>query len=149
MNRRELFPILGAAVSALEAAEYKPRLLSEREYAMVTSLANIILPADDISKGAGDAGAAFFIDTLLFHASQPSQEQFRNGLKPFLGLDVKAQDHMLAELESAKSPFFDRLRNLVIDAYTLTPEVRAFLRYNGDRAIQEFTGCDHPEHKTV
>jgi hypothetical protein len=40
MNRRELFPILGVAVSALEAAEYKPRLLSEPEYAMVTSLAN-------------------------------------------------------------------------------------------------------------
>jgi hypothetical protein len=44
MNRRELFPILSVAVSALEAAEYKPRLLSEPEYAMVTSLANFILP---------------------------------------------------------------------------------------------------------
>jgi hypothetical protein len=44
MNRRELFPILGVAVPALEAAEYKPRLLSEPEYAMVTSLANLIRP---------------------------------------------------------------------------------------------------------
>jgi hypothetical protein len=43
MNRRELFPILDRAVSALEAAEYKPRLSSEREYAMVTSLANLTL----------------------------------------------------------------------------------------------------------
>jgi hypothetical protein len=44
MNRRELFPILSVAVSALEAADYKPRLLSEPEYAMVTSLTNLILP---------------------------------------------------------------------------------------------------------
>jgi hypothetical protein len=43
MNRRELFPTLGAADSAFEASEYKPQLLAEREYAMVKSLTNITM----------------------------------------------------------------------------------------------------------
>ncbi len=154
MNRREVFQILGGAATAYAAppADYKPRALSSDEYALVTRVANLILPADASSAGAGDAGAAFFIDTLLHHAASASRDEFRAGLAPMAGLSGPALDLALAKLaadESRPGAFFTRLKSMVIDAYCLTPEGSKYLKYNGDRAIDEFTGCNHPEHQRV
>jgi len=156
MNRRDVFPILGvvAAASAPSAeaapAVYKPRALTAREYETVTALANLILPADPASAGAGDAGAAFYIDTILFHAPKASLEEFRAGLKPLAALrSTKARDSALAKLDAANDPFFRRLKLMVIDAYCLSPEARKFLHYTGDSAVDGFPGCNHPEHQKL
>jgi hypothetical protein len=157
MNRRDVFPILGvvAATSAPPAADaaptdYKPRALTTREYEAVTALANLILPADKTSAGAGDAGAALYIDTVLFHAPKASLEEFRTGLKPLAALRSKrAMDGALAKLDAAKDPFFRRLKLMVIDAYCLSPEARKFLQYTGDSAVDGFPGCNHPEHQKL
>lgn len=150
MNRRDLFPILtAAALPAAEPAGYQPRALTPAEYALVKQLANLILPADATSAGAGDAGAAFFIDTLLHHATAAARDEFRGQLKPLLGLTAAEMDAALARLaqdELKPNSFFARLKTLTIDAYCLTPEGRQFLRYTGDRAIEHFEGCGHPEH---
>ncbi len=152
MNRRELFPILGsaAAIAGIAAdGKYQPRALSGAEYQTVTMLANLILPADEVSAGAGDAGAAFYIDTILFHSPAASKAQFRAGLKPLVGKDPAPLDRKLAALDAANDPFFRRLKFMVVDAYCLSPEARKFLRYSGDSATEGFKGCDHPEHHKV
>ena len=57
-------------VHAATAAErdangaYKPKLLTDHEYETVTRLAGLIVPADEKSGSAADAGAAEFIDLL-------------------------------------------------------------------------------------
>jgi hypothetical protein len=57
-------------VHAAAAAErdangaYKPKLLTDHEYETVTRLAGLIVPADEKSGSAADAGAAEFIDLL-------------------------------------------------------------------------------------
>ena len=154
MNRREVFPILGAVTAlgldAAAPAKNKPRALTQAEYDLVTVLANLILPADETSVGAGDAGAAFYVDTLLFRAGESSRSGFKAGLQPLLGLDRNALDAALANLaEGERKPgsFFARLKLMTIDAYCMSPEGRKFLRYSGDTAIGEFKGCDHPEHQ--
>jgi len=154
MNRREVFPILGAVTAlgldAAAPAKYKPRALTQAEYDLVTVLANLILPADDTSVGAGEAGTAFYIDTLLFHAAESSRSGFKAGLKPLLGLDPNAVEAALANLaEDERKPgsFFVRLKLMTIDAYCLSPEGRKFLRNSGDTAMGEFKGCDHSEHQ--
>lgn len=161
MNRRDVFPILGVAASATAPttaaaaaaavpAGYQPRALTAREYEAVTALANLILPADETSAGAGDAGAAFYIDTILFHAPKASRDEFRTGLQPLAALrSAKSMDQALAKLAGANDPFFRRLKLMVIDAYCLSPEARKFLRYTGDAAVDHFRGCDHPEHRKV
>ncbi len=156
MRRREVFPILAAAATAplgLDAsvpAGYKPRALTQAEYDLVTVLANLILPADETSVGAGDAGTAFYIDTVLFRTGDSNRAGFKAGLQPLLGLDKNALDAAigkLAEDERKPGSFFSRLKLMTIDAYCMSPEGRTFLRYSGDTAIGQFKGCDHPEHQ--
>lgn len=152
MNRRDVFPILGAATAAAASAadaKYQPRFLTTGEYATVTALANLILPADETSAGAGDAGAAFYIDTMLLYASKSSQVEFRDGLKPLVGKDAPVLDRALASMDAADDGFFRRLKLMVVDAYCLSPEARKFLQYKGDSAVEGFRGCDHPEHRTL
>ncbi len=151
MNRREVFPILGGAATAFAAppADYQPRALNPDEYALVTRLANLILPADSTSAGAGDAGVAYVIDTLLRYGPSPNRDEFRAGLALLAGLAGSALDSSLARLavdESKPGAFFGRLKSMVVDAYCLTAEGRKYLKYTGDSAIEEFKGCDHPEH---
>jgi hypothetical protein len=153
MNRREVFPILGAVTLGLHAAapaKYKPRALTQAEYDLVTVLANLILPADETSAGAGDAGTAFYVDTFLFRTADSNRSGFKTGLQPLLGLDRDALDVALAKLaedESKSGSFFSRLKLMTIDAYCMSPEGRKFLRYSGDSVIGEFKGCNHPEHQ--
>ncbi len=46
------------------AGGYTPKLLTEHEFKTVSKLAELIVPADDRSGSAGDAGAPEFIDLL-------------------------------------------------------------------------------------
>src|SRR5437762_2959367 len=85
--RRELFKRLALAVLAMEAVPlvdaqevhnhavqeksrmgaYKPKLFNEHEYKTVARLAELIIPTDDVSGSAVDAGAPEFIDLLASH----------------------------------------------------------------------------------
>jgi hypothetical protein len=81
MERRELLQIIvaglvvgrqaeashGHAVSSatLDLEGYKPRFFSEDEYKTIGRLCEIIIPADDQSPGAQQAGVPFFIDATL------------------------------------------------------------------------------------
>lgn len=49
---------------------YKPKLLNDHEYRTVARLAELIIPADDVSGSAVDAGAPEFIDLLASHNEQ-------------------------------------------------------------------------------
>jgi hypothetical protein len=160
MKRREIFPILGAAamaafsaeVSSPRPADYKPRVLSGAEYDLVTKLADMILPADELSAGAGEAGAAFYIDTLLVYTTPSKQNEFKTNLKPLLNLDGPVLDAALAKMaEDERNPrsFFVLLKLMIMDAYCMSPEGRRYLRYSGDTAMAQFKGCDHPEHKRI
>ena len=152
MKRREVFPILGAAAAleldAAVPAGYKPRALTQAEYDLITAVANLILPADETSTGAGDAGTAFYVDTLLFHGNVAGRAAFQVGLAPLLSAsNLDAATGKLAEDERKPGSFFVRLKQLTMDAYCLSPEGRKYLRYSGDTAIEQFKGCDHPEHR--
>ena len=105
LDRRQLLQVLGAAPAAAlaftwsaeeagYAAEraaaarrdavasqqpYTPRFFSAGEYATVVALADIILPRDNRSGSASDAGAPEFIDYIV--AEQPErQTALRGGL---------------------------------------------------------------------
>src|SRR5215469_12103614 len=96
MNRRELLHLLGAAPLAAgftwtdaEAAQaasqaqaarkgtasksaYKPTFFTAREYTMVGALADAIIPRDDRSGSATDAGVPEFMDFMM--SDQPARQ---------------------------------------------------------------------------
>src|SRR6185295_12545827 len=53
-----------AAEKATNGGTYKPKLLNAHEFQTMQKLADLIIPADEHSKGALDAGAVEFIDLL-------------------------------------------------------------------------------------
>src|SRR6185369_13076365 len=53
-----------AADKSAQKGPYKPKALTAHEYATLQKLSDLIIPADEHSKGALEAGAADFIDFL-------------------------------------------------------------------------------------
>lgn len=99
---------IGNAATQIKPASYHPQFFSASEYAMVESLAEIIIPSDG-TPGAKAAGVAEFIDFMV--ASDPEvQYPFRMGLawlnahsernadKKFLQLSGEQQNSLLEPL---------------------------------------------------
>jgi len=179
LKRRDLLKVLGAvpAVALLPAgtahaaetpgmpmpepaAAYQPKTLSAHEYKTVRLLSDIILPADERSGSASQAGVPEFIDDWL---------GFQSGLEPIRGgivwLDlesnrafghdfVDASDSEKKQLldriaypktaEPADAPgvvFFNRLRNLVLGGFYTSKMGIQDLPYLGNQALPEWNGC--------
>lgn len=99
LNRRELLQrvayLMGGAISApavlgllngctaKQEASWQPVFLSKEQGALVSEVAEIIIPRTD-TPGAKDAGVAAFIDTMLKDVyTQEDRERYVTGLKAF------------------------------------------------------------------
>jgi hypothetical protein len=137
---------------------YKPKYLSPHEYATMRRLSDIIVPADEKSKGALDSGAAEYID-FLSSKSQEFADIFTGGIgwldavmrkhhqKTFLEASPEQQLAMcdLIAYRKNASPelnpgiyFFRWARNVVVDAYYTSPAGMAALGFMGNGAMAEF-----------
>ena len=122
-------------------------------------LSELIIPADQHSKGAIDAGAAEYID-FLCSRSPDFAEIFTGGLgwldtemqkrnqKAFVDASPEQQTAMLDVIAYRKnqSPelgpgisFFRWARNVVVDAYYTSPVGIADLGYMGNTAVAQFS----------
>ncbi len=156
VDRRELIQILGAGVAATSAASaqeqtapYSPRALSAARYANLERLLELLLPADESSPSARDAGVARYIDTTLHDASDGVKSAWQNAL------DVLTADNLARVAEDETNPNIEAARLFVmfkqtaIHAYYQSDAGRKALGYKGDTAIHHFTGCTHADHKAV
>jgi hypothetical protein len=181
MKRREMLKLLGATPAAvaftwtseeaLEAAAragqaraaaaaanqpYTPRFFTAHEYATVVALGNLIIPKDDRSGSAEDAGAPEFIDYLIGEQTD-RQTAIRGGLA---WLDVECQqrsdktflDSSDAERRAvlddiawpAKAPrrlsqgvrFFNTMRDLVAGGFWSSKIGVEDIGYLGNRVTQ-------------
>jgi len=140
-------------------ANYQPKFLNKHEFATMRRLSELIIPADQHSKGAIDAGAAEYID-FLCSRSPDFAEIFTGGLgwldtemqkrnqKAFVDASPEQQTAMLDVIAYRKnqSPelgpgisFFRWARNVVVDAYYTSPVGIADLGYMGNTAVAQFT----------
>jgi len=186
MDRRDLVKILGisivvgpeglwahehgeqSAAAALDVAGYRPRFLTAQEYQVLGQLCDIIIPADETSPGAHEAGVPFYIDSVLFYAKLDEQQLWRDGLKqvqnsamtqfgrPFEKCSVEERERVVAQMaaneeapQTALEKFFVPLKSITVDAYWLSDAgMKKYLGYRGDTMLREFPGCTHPEHQT-
>ena len=149
--------------SAAPAGKYTPKYFSAAQYATLIALCDTIIPKDEKSGGAVEAGAPEFID-LLTSENEKYQLRLGGGLfwldgfctdrfgKVFLEcnpeqktivLDAIAyrenakQDHALSQGVS----FFAFLRRLTCDGYYTSKIGIADLQYIGNATLSEFPGC--------
>jgi hypothetical protein len=178
-RRAALLTIAGAAVSPLfskqasehaghamaEAASaamsYEPVYFKQADYAVVSRLADLILPKTD-TPGALDAHVPFRIDHEVA-ASPELQSKFETGLQllqaeaksagasDFAALPEEKQVAILTTMgETADSPegqFFHMVKGLTVDWYYRSEEgLVKELGFHGNTFRPDFPGCTHPEH---
>ena len=152
--------------AAAPSGKYTPKYFPPHQYATLIALCDAILPKDEKSGGALEAGAPEFID-LLTSENEEYQRKIGGGLLWLDGfcsdryenlyldctpdqktgvLDLIAfrknakQDHALSQGIS----FFAFVRNLTCDAYYTSKIGIADLQYIGNTALREFPGCPPP-----
>src|SRR5258708_5638698 len=127
---------VGEVKSLDPGPNYKPKYLTAHEYATLRKLSDFIIPVDEHSKGALDAGAAEFIDYLCA-VNDRMANSFTGGLawiddemqrrfsSTFLGATREEQTKLLDEISYRKDKtesdvigvtFFAWSRGMMIDA---------------------------------
>jgi len=175
VNRRTALALLGAGVmsSRLEAAQAHLHAIRKNAEArrliffdpearrLVDALAEAIIPSDDHSPGARQAGVTYYIDLVAGNSAAAEQEQWRTEMaafeaaaksemgKAFLDATPAEQAGFLnrlanggAEPETPAGQFFARMKRMTIFGY-YTSEIGLLkeLGYKGNQALPEFPGC--------
>jgi gluconate 2-dehydrogenase gamma chain len=143
--------------------KYKPKYFSAHQYRTLQALCQAIIPADEKSGGAIEAGAPEFID-LLTSENSDYQLALGGGL---MWLDAACRDRfgkvylectpaqqtaildLIAYRKSAQADasasqgveFFSFLRNLTADGYFTSEIGIKDLGYMGNTYLKEFPGC--------
>jgi gluconate 2-dehydrogenase gamma chain len=184
-NRRTMLQILGAApVAALtwteaeaqqahtlaQAAQttaqktgtpYKPKFFNPHEWATIGMLASIVIPKDDRSGSATDAGVPEFMDFMM--ADQPGrQTAMRGGLawldrecvsrydKMFVNCTAAERTTVLDDISwPSETPpgmshgvaFFNMFRDLTASGFWTSKMGIKDLQYTGNVFVPEWKGC--------
>ena len=182
ISRRAALEILGAAPigfvmawTPAEAAEahaqasqtraqptrFKPKFFSAHEYATVAVLVDLIIPRDERSGSATDAGVPEFMDFMMI--DQPRRQvAMRGGLalvdrlamsrvgKNIVAATDAQRRQLLDEIAYTSNPdrdlspaiaFFNSFRDLTATGFFTSKMGIADLQYQGNTFVAEWTGC--------
>jgi len=143
--------------------KYHPKYFSAHQYATLTSLCDAIIPADERSAGAVQAGAPEFID-LLTSENKDYQLRLSGGMmwldglcadrfaNAFLACSPAQQKDVLELIAYRKNAdqdpslsqgieFFAFLRRLTSDGFYTSEIGIKDLQYIGNTFVREFPGC--------
>jgi gluconate 2-dehydrogenase gamma chain len=149
--------------AASAAGKYAPKFFSAHQYEMLTNLCDTIIPKDEKSGGALEAGAPEFID-LLTSENEEWQLALGGGLQwldsfcsdrysnVFLDCTPEEKKEVLdliafrknAKQDSSLSQgvaFFAFLRRLTCDGFYTSKIGIEDLQYIGNTVLREFPGC--------
>lgn len=135
---------------------YKPKLFNAHEYATLRRLAELIIPADEVSGSAVDAGAPEFMDIIA--ANNPEialrltggiawMDFHMDGGKSFVDSAPAQQTAMLDKIANRKTApegfgpgveFFSWVRRLTVDAFYTSPIGVKDLGYIGNKGTSKF-----------
>jgi gluconate 2-dehydrogenase gamma chain len=148
---------------AAASGKYAPKYFTPHQYETLVSLCDSIIPKDEKSGGAIEAGAPEFID-LLTSENEAYQLKLGGGLfwldgfcadrftGPYLTCTPEQRKSLLDLLAFRKNAkadptlhqgvvFFAFVRSLTCDAFYTSKIGIADLQYIGNTALSEFPGC--------
>jgi hypothetical protein len=150
-----------AALAAKPSAPLKPKFFTAHEYATVGVLVDLIMPKDERSGSATDAGVPAFMDFMMI--DQPRRQiAMRGGLamidrlamdrfgKRFVNAGDPDRRALLDEIAYTSNPdrglsqaiaFFSSFRDLTASGFWSTKMGVADLQYQGNVFVSEWNGC--------
>lgn len=185
MRRRESLKTIGAATlglagislgdvraamawaeSARAAGAFSPRFFTQREYETATFVADLIIPRDDRSGSASDAGVPEFMDFMCSEYQNLGKnvraalawldaECRRREGKDFLTISSRGRDGLLEQIAwPRRAPasmaegvkHFNQLRDLTASGFFTSKMGIEDLGYQGNVPVHEWKGC--PEEAT-
>jgi gluconate 2-dehydrogenase gamma chain len=144
------------------AIGYEPKTLNAHEYKTVVVLSDIIIPADERSGSATQAGVPEFIDDWLGVGGGTQLDSVRGGITwldlesnrafghDFIDasetekkqlLDRIAYPKTAAPEDAAGVVFFNQMRNLVLSGFYSSKTGIEDLPYLGNKMLAEWNGC--------
>jgi gluconate 2-dehydrogenase gamma chain len=177
ITRRSVFQIIGTVPAVAAAtgqaasaanAPYQRKVFDDRQWRTVHVLCDLIIPADETSGGATEAGVPEFIDDWLDFrnredGNQNLTAQILGGLQwldnesnrffqtGFAGASPDQQKQILdriawpARAATADHPwavFFSKFRDMTAGGFFSSKVGIADLHYLGNRPVAEWKGCD-------
>jgi gluconate 2-dehydrogenase gamma chain len=182
VSRRDLFQIVGAVPAMAAAAAgsglaqkrethqgaYQRKIFDDHDWQTVRVLCDMIVPADERSGSATQAGVPEFLDDWLnFRKEQDGNDdlaaQILGGLawldreslrllnKNFAALDAELQQQLLDRIAFPETAtpddrrwagFFTKFRDLTLNGFYSSKMGIADLPYLGNVAVAEWKGCD-------
>jgi hypothetical protein len=181
MERRELFKIIAAGAVTTPALgqehahtapaktpSHKP-VFTPAQDAILDRLSDIIIPSDEQSPGAHQAGVSKFLD-LAASINPQRQQAWTRGMeaveaaararftRPFMECAREQQEQIVEEMARNEGQptndlerFFTTLKPAVIDGYRFSEVgVKQFMRWEGNHyEVSAWNGaCNHPEHQS-
>lgn len=145
------------------AGKYAPKYFSPHQYTTLVFLCDTVIPKDDVSGGAVEAGAPEFID-LVTSENEDFQLILGGGLMWLDNLCFDRYEHVFLECTAAQQKevldliayrknamqdlllsqgivFFAKLRNMTCDGFYTSKIGIEDLKYIGNTALAEFPGC--------
>jgi len=148
--------------AARQGTPFKPKFFTAHEYATVAVLADLIMPKDERSGSATDAGVPAFMDFMMTDVPA-RQTAMRGGLalidrlcerrfnnKPFVNCTDAERRQLLDDIAfPAKATpqtrhavaFFSSFRDLTASGFWTTKMGIEDLGYQGNEFVQEWEGC--------
>lgn len=167
LNRRDLIKLFSAAAFTtlqLPAAEPgAPLFFSKDEFALLDTLTELIIPADDHSPGAHEAGVAVIIDRTVAEAFLPEDKtSWRHGLASindlsqkmnsatFLKCSKEQQTNLLKTISAPEDTpktepekFFTQLKQTTAFAYySSSIGIHQDMEYKGNCILDKFVGYE-------
>jgi hypothetical protein len=150
-----------AQAAVTTAKPFVPKFFTATEYRLVRTLADIVIPKDERSGGATDAGVPEFMDFMMI--DQPARQvAMRGGLawldvecqrrfdKTFLNCTEAERNAVLDDIAwPAKAKpefthgvaFFSNFRDLTASGFWTTRMGIDDLQYSGNRSVARWNGC--------
>ena len=150
-----------APKAGADAAAFKPKFFTAHEYATVGVLVDLIIPKDDRSGSATQAGVPEFMDFMMI--DQPRRQiAMRGGLalidrlaqdrfgQSFVAASDAKRRQLLDEIAYTSNPdpglsqavaFFSSFRDLTASGFWTSKMGIEDLQYLGNKAVPEWKGC--------
>jgi len=142
------------------------RFFTAAEMTSIALMTDLIIPTDEQSPGAKDAGVPAFIDLMVSESSVETKNLWHNGLAAIDEFCKKEFGNTFATLTSEQQVavlrlisrneyqprrieerLFIAIKGLTVDGYyTSELGIHQELRYKGNAYLKDFSGCTHPEH---
>jgi hypothetical protein len=148
--------VMHAMPPAQGAAPYTLQFFTEEESRFLDQLMEMIIPADDHSPGAHEAGTNLFADLMVASSDDAIKKQWKDGIRLIreeaksssladaLGRVAANQENPKTDLER----FFVIVKQMTVNGYyTSATGIHKEMEYIGNTYLVAYPECTHPEHR--